>query len=85
MPEKSKSTQRTLGYTFLILAGLCFAIYIEIARALDRDLDWQAAALARGFFGLLTCIPLAWTVRSKLDCFNLKLLLRSGLICCFTF
>ena len=74
-----------LGYVLLVLAGFSFATFVEATRALDRNLDWQAAVLARGVFGCVIALPLAWFSLHKLNFFDSKMLMRTALVSIFTF
>ena len=79
MAEESKAESKTLGYILLILAAFNFAVIMEAVSALDSDLDWQFAVLARGLFGCLVALPIALHCIKKFDFFHKILMLRSVL------
>jgi drug/metabolite transporter (DMT)-like permease len=83
--ETKVKPNKVLGYVLLVLAGLSFATFVEATRALDRNLDWQAAVLARGVFGCVIALPLAWFSLHKLNFFDSKMLMRTALVSIFTF
>ena len=85
MTDATESSNKKLGYILLVFIALLFAIFLEATRYLDRDLDWQAAVVVRGVFGLLVAIPLAWPSRSHFKLFQRQLLIRNSLTCAYLF